>query len=125
MLPTNTDRVSYTGPSRSRTSVPLRIDQQRSSLYRGLTIGFRKRLSHNFVFDGNYTYSVDKDGDSNERDPFTFRHANFYNLKAEYSNSDREERHKFNFYTVGDLPFGFKGNLGCRRIRRNRLRTIP
>ena len=81
------------------------------SLYRGFTIGMRKRMSHRFLFDANYAYSVDKDDDSNERDPFTFRYADLYNLKAEYSNSDRDERHKFNFYTVANLPWGFDADV--------------
>jgi hypothetical protein len=81
------------------------------SLYRGLTIGARKRFSHRFLFDANYVYSVDRDDDSNERDPFTFRYANLFNLKSEYSYSDRDERHKFNFYTVADLPWGVQANV--------------
>jgi hypothetical protein len=81
------------------------------SLYRGLTVGIRKRMSHHFLFDVNYTYSSDWDDDSNERDPFTFRYANLFNLKAEYSRSDRNETHKFNAYTVADLPWGFHGDI--------------
>jgi hypothetical protein len=81
------------------------------SLYRGFTIGARKRFSHRFLFDANYVYSVDRDDDSNERDPFSFRYANLFNLKSEYSYSDRDERHKFNFYTVADLPWGFQANV--------------
>jgi len=81
------------------------------SLYRGITVGLRKRYSHHFQFEAQYTYSIDKDTDSNERDPFTFRYANIYNLAAEYSNSDRDERHKFNAYGLGDLPFGFHWNV--------------
>src|SRR5438552_16600608 len=86
-------------------------DSGAKSLYRGVTFGMRKRLSHHFLFDANYTYSVDKDNDSNERDPFTFRYANLFNLAAEYSNSDRDERHKFNFYTYSELPWGLSGNV--------------
>ena len=81
------------------------------SLYRGFTIGIRKRMSHHFLFDANYTYSSDRDDDSNERDPFTFRYANLFNLKSEYAYSDRDERHKFNAYSVADLPWGFHGNV--------------
>jgi hypothetical protein len=80
------------------------------SLYRGFTVGMRKRMSHGFLFEANYTYSVDKDDDSNERDPFTFRYLNLFDLAAEYSDSDRDERHKFNFYTVANLPWGFDFN---------------
>jgi hypothetical protein len=81
------------------------------SLYRGFTIGMRKRMSHRFLFDANYTYSSDRDDDSNERDPFTFRYANLFNLASEYSLSDRNETHKFNAYTVADLPWGIHGNV--------------
>lgn len=81
------------------------------SLYRGVTFGVRKPMSHRFQFEAEYTYSVDKDSDSNERDPFTFRYANLYNLKAEYANSDRDERHKFNAYGLSDLPLGFNANV--------------
>jgi len=81
------------------------------SLYRGFTIGMRKRMSHRFLFDANYTYSVDRDDDSNERDPFTFRYANLFNLASEYGYSDRDERHKFNFYTVASLPWGIESNV--------------
>jgi hypothetical protein len=81
------------------------------SLYRGLTIGARKRFSHRFLFDVNYTYSKDYDDDSNERDPFTFRYANLFDLASEYSYSDRDERHRFNFYTVANLPAHFDLNV--------------
>ena len=52
-----------------------------------------------------------RDNDSNERDPFTFRYANIYNLGAEYSLADRDETHKFNAFGLGDLPWGIKGNF--------------
>jgi hypothetical protein len=81
------------------------------SLYRGFTVGVRKRMSHRFLLDANYSYSVDKDDDSNERDPFSFRYLNLFNLAREYSNSDRDERHKFNFYTVANLPWGVDANV--------------
>jgi len=81
------------------------------SLYRGFTVGMRKRYSNRFLFDANYTYSEDLDDDSNERDPFTFRYANLFDLAKEYSYSDRDEKHKFNFYTVANLPWGFDANV--------------
>jgi hypothetical protein len=113
-LPTvGQDTVNYVG---AHTLFPnlgdiTDTDSGAKSLYRGVTFGMRKRLSHRFLFDANYTYSVDKDSDSNERDPFTFRYANLFNLAAEYANSDRDERHKFNAYTVADLPWGLQGNI--------------
>jgi hypothetical protein len=112
VIPTTGDTVTYVGnpPFPNLGSITDTVSSAKS-LYRGFTVGMRKRMSHHFLFDANYTYSVDKDDDSNERDPFTFRYADLHNLAAEYSNSDRDERHKFNAFTVADLPWGFHGNV--------------
>jgi hypothetical protein len=112
VIPQNGDTVSYSGtaPFGNLGAITDTVSSAKS-LYRGVTFGFRKRMSHRFLFDANYTYSVDKDDDSNERDPFTFRYADLHNLAAEYSNSDRDERHKFNFYTVSNLPYGFDADV--------------
>jgi hypothetical protein len=77
------------------------------SLYRGVTFGARKRFSRRFQVEGNYTYSQDWDDDSNERDPFTFRYFDLSRLNLEYAPSDRDERHKFNFFSYWDLGKGF------------------
>ena len=95
------------------------------SLYRGVTFGMRKRMSHRFLFDANYTYSVDRDDDSNERDPFTFRYANLFNLASEYSYSDRDERHKFNAYTVANLPWGFNADVRMQAHSAQPITPLP
>ena len=112
-LPTNGDTVNYSGaaPFPNLGSI---TDTQSSakSLYRGVTIGLRKKYSHGIQADANYVYSKDYDDDSNERDPFTFRYFNRFNLNQDYSLSDRDEPHKFNFYLSSDkLPAGFEANL--------------
>src|SRR5262249_11710066 len=113
-LPTvGQDTVNYVGvhaPFPNLGDVTNTVSSAKS-LYRGFTVGVRKRMSHRFLFDANYTYSEDLDDDSNERDPFTFRYANLFNLASEYSYSDRDEKHKFNFYTVANLPYGFDANV--------------
>lgn len=80
------------------------------SLYRGLTVGVRKRFSNGFQMEGNYVYSRDLDDDSNERDPFTERSFNRFDFGRDYSPSDRDIRHKFNFYTYAELGWGLQGN---------------
>ena len=77
------------------------------SLYRGLTIGMRKRFSQRFQLEWNYVLSEDLDSDSNERDPFTDRRLNPRIPTLDYSFSDRDERHKFNFFSYFELPGGF------------------
>jgi hypothetical protein len=81
------------------------------SNYNGFTTGLRKRFSRRYQFEINYTLSKDKDDDSNERDPFTDRSFNPLNLSLDYALSDRDIRHKFNFYTFVELGWGFEGNF--------------
>lgn len=81
------------------------------SVYNGFTVGMRKRMSKHYQFEWNYVFSKDKDDDSNERDPFTDRSLTFLNLSLDYSVSDRDIRHKFNFYSFVELPWGFDGNF--------------
>ena len=111
-IPQNADTVSYSGPV-PFTNLGAITDTVSSakSLYRGITFGIRKRFSQHYQMEGNYTYSSDKDDDSNERDPFTFRYANLFNLASEYGPSDRQEKHKFNFSLYGELPWGFQGDV--------------
>ncbi|MCH7765587.1 MAG: hypothetical protein IH916_03425 [Acidobacteria bacterium] len=54
--------------------------------------------------------------DSNERDPFTDRslasgNPDHFNLAADFSLSDRDIKHKFNFITSAELPGGFNVNV--------------
>ena len=81
------------------------------SLYRGFTAGIRKRLSKGYQFEANYVLSKDLDDDSNERDPFTDRSFSIFNQGLDYALSDRDIRHKFNFFMGAELPAGLKGNF--------------
>jgi hypothetical protein len=78
------------------------------SLYRGFTVGMRKRFSQHFQLDWNYVLSKDLDDDSNERDPFTDRSFDITNLQLDYALSDRDIRHKFNFYSYFELPWAIE-----------------
>jgi outer membrane receptor for ferrienterochelin and colicin len=81
------------------------------SLYRGLTIGMRKRFSQKYQLEWNYVLAKDMDDDSNERDPFVDRVCDHTNLQLDYALSDRDIRHKFNFFTYAEFPGGFQGNV--------------
>jgi hypothetical protein len=111
-LPLNGDTATYTGPFPfPALGMLTNTTSDARSLYRGVTFGVKEHLSQRFQMEANYTYSQDWDDDSNERDPFSFRYANFYNLAAEYSPSDRDQRHRFNFYAYAKLPAGFTGDI--------------
>jgi len=109
VVPLNGDTVSYAGPAPFANLGSITDTQSSAhSLYRGMTIGARKRFSQGFQLEGNYVLSEDLDDDSNERDPFTFRYFNRFNFRKDYSFSDRDSRHKFNFYVYTKLPAGFE-----------------
>jgi hypothetical protein len=84
--------------------------------YHGLTLGLRKRFSKGYQLEANYVLSRDRDDDSNERDPFTDRAFNFNDLSLDYALSDRDIRHKFNFYGYVEIPGGwqFNGRMQAR-----------
>jgi hypothetical protein len=81
------------------------------SLYSGFTVGVRKRMSKRYQFEMNYVISRDRDDDSNERDPFTDRSFDINNLSLDYAFSDRDIRHKVNFYTFVQMGWGIEGNF--------------
>ena len=76
--------------------------------YNGLTLGARKRLSRGYQLEANYVLSRDKDDDSNERDPFSDRSFNFFDLSRDYSYSDRDIRHKVNAFGYFEVPMAIK-----------------
>src|SRR5262249_45889049 len=94
-------------------------------LYRGGTFGIRKRFSQRYQLEANYVLSKDEDDDSNERDPFTDRSFNFYNLSLDYSPSDRDIRHKFNFFTYAELPQRVLMNVRVQARSAQPITTSP
>jgi len=88
-------RLGYFAPQLNELMVASSVGK---SLYKGGTIGLRKRFSHGFQLEANYVLSKDEDDDSNERDPFTDRSFDVSNPGLDYAYSDRDIRHKFNAY---------------------------
>jgi outer membrane receptor for ferrienterochelin and colicin len=112
-VPRDGNSVTYNGssPFGPQLGEVMVTSSSAKSLYRGFTAGVRKRFGQGVQLEGNYVYSRDDDDDSNERDPFTDRTFNRFDFTRDYSPSDRDIRHKFNFYLYGELPRGFQANL--------------
>jgi hypothetical protein len=108
----------FTGNSYTYTGKPwgLQLDEvmvtnsRGNSEYKGLTLGIRKRFSRGYQLEANYVLAKDEDDDSNERDPFTDRSFNFFDLSQDWGYSDRDIRHKANFFGFFDLTRGFSLN---------------
>jgi hypothetical protein len=111
--PPTRDTTIYTGanPFGPQLGDVFVTNSRGHGLYRGLTLGVRKRFSQGYQLEANYVLSKDEDDDSNERDPFTDRSFNFYDLSLDYGPADRDIRHKVNFYTYVELPRQFLVNV--------------
>jgi hypothetical protein len=104
--PATRDTTTYVGanPFEPQLGDVFVTNSRGKGLYRGATIGIRKRYSDKYQLEANYVLSKDEDDDSNERDPFTDRSFDFYDLSLDYGPSDRDIRHKFSFFTFAEMP---------------------
>jgi hypothetical protein len=125
--PATRDTTTYVGanPFEPQLSDVITINSRGHGLYRGATFGARKRLSQRYQLEANYVLSKDDDDDSNERDPFTERTFNFYDLSLDYGPSDRDIRHRFNFFTYGELPQRFLINVRTQARTAQPITTSP
>jgi carboxypeptidase family protein/TonB-dependent receptor-like protein len=125
--PANRDTTSYTGsnPFEPQLGDVFVTNSRGRSLYRGATFGVRKRFSQRYQLEANYVLAKDEDDDSNERDPFTDRSFNFYDLGLDYGPSDRDIRHKVNFFTYAELPRHFLVNARIQGRTAQPITTSP
>jgi len=86
------------------------VESTARSRYYGYTFGLNKALSNRWALQAYYTYSKDRSDDDNERDPFSFRYAKITDLEAEYSYSDRDQRHRFNSWFLWQAPLDINVN---------------
>jgi hypothetical protein len=125
--PATRDTTTYVGtnPFEPQLSDVFVTNSRGRGLYRGATFGVRKRFSQRYQLEANYVIAKDEDDDSNERDPFTDRSFNFYDLSLDYGLSDRDIRHKFNLFTYADLPKQFKLNVRMQGRTAQPITTSP
>jgi hypothetical protein len=86
------------------------IESSAKSRYNGVTFGLGRIADPDFQFQANYTLSVDKSDDDNERDPFSFRYAQANRLDREYNYSDRDQRHRLNLWALYHFPWDLYAN---------------
>ncbi len=125
--PPTRDTTTYTGanPFEPQLGDVFVTNSLGRGLYRGVTFGVRKRLSQHYELEANYVLSKDEDDDSNERDPFTDRSFNFYDLSLDYGPSDRDIRHRVNFFTYAELPHHFLVNVRAQGRSAQPITTSP
>ncbi len=125
--PATRDATVYTGanPFEPQFGDVFVINSRGKSEYKGATVGLKKRFSDKYQLEANYVLAKDEDDDSNERDPFTERTFNFYDLSQDYGPSDRDIRHKFNLFAYGELPGGLQGNARLQARTAQPITTSP
>jgi hypothetical protein len=125
--PPTRDATTYTGanPFEPALGSVFVTNSRGHALYRGVTFGARKRFSQKYQLEANYVLAKDEDDDSNERDPFTDRSFDFYDLDLDYGPSDRDIRHKFNFFTYVELPEEFRLNVRMQGRTAQPITTSP
>ena len=106
----NVNRADRGAPFAPQLDEVMVTNSVGESRYRGMTLGLRKRFADRWQMEANYVLSKDEDHDSNERDPFTDRSFDPVDLEKDWGPSDRDIRHKFNFYAYGELGWGLEGN---------------
>ncbi len=80
------------------------------SRYDGLNIGVRKRLSHRITFQTSYTLSKAQGylGRTGEFGGYPYYDQSILFDPREYGPTSRDERHRFVWSSVIDLPWGFQ-----------------
>jgi hypothetical protein len=125
--PATRDTTSYVGapPFNPQLDETMVTSSNARSTYRGLTLGARKRYANKYQLEANYVLSKDEDDDSNERDPFQDKSFNFYDLSQDYGPSDRDIRHRFNFFTFAELPKALIVNVRVQARTAQPITTSP
>jgi hypothetical protein len=102
-------RVIYssTRPDPNFTQIFVR-DSPGWSNYFAATLSLNKRWSNGYQIQGHYTFSVDKDTDSNERTATTITITDIEDVGYDYGLSARDVTHRFVLSGVAELPLEFK-----------------
>ncbi len=77
------------------------------SSYNGGYVSVQRRMSRRLQFGLNYTYAVNRDDDSNERDFNRQYELNVFNLNGDAAYAKNDIRHSGNMNVVYDLGRGF------------------
>jgi outer membrane receptor protein involved in Fe transport len=75
--------------------------------YDGLLLSFEKRLSHHYQFRAAYTLSKMFNYANDDQIPFSNGPIDPNNLQLEYGPAPNDQRHRFVFSGVFNLPYGF------------------
>jgi len=89
---------------------PDRVVNLESSVktkYDGLLVSFEKRFAHHYQMRASYTFSKAFNYANDDQIPFAAGPIDSNNLQLEYGPAPNDQRHRFTFSGVFELPYGF------------------
>jgi outer membrane receptor protein involved in Fe transport len=86
----------------------VNLESSVNTKYDGLLLSFEKRYSRGFQFRASYTLSKAFNYANDDQIPFSNGPVNPENLRLEYGPTPNDQRHRFVFAGVFELPKGFR-----------------
>lgn len=84
------------------------LESSAKTKYDGMLLSFEKRFSHRSQFRVSYTLSKAFNYANDDQIPFSNGPIDSNNLKLEYGPTPNDQRHRFTFSGVFDLPYGVR-----------------
>ena len=88
----------------------VNIESSVKNWYDGLLVNVQKRFSNRYSFNASYTLQKSFNFSNDDQIPFQVGPLDNNNLNLEKGPPPNEERHRFTFYGVLDLPYGFQAS---------------
>jgi hypothetical protein len=99
---------SVFNPSISGNDDVVNIESSVKTWYDGLLVNVQKRFSDRYSFNASYTLQKSFNFSNDDQIPFQVVPINPKNLRLDKGPPPNEERHRFTFHAVADLPYGFQ-----------------
>jgi hypothetical protein len=99
---------SVFNPSIGGNDDVVNIESSVKTWYDGLLVNVQKRFSNRYSFNASYTLQKSFNFSNDDQIPFQVPPLNHKNLRLDKGPPPNEERHRFTFHAVADLPYGFQ-----------------
>jgi hypothetical protein len=99
---------SVFNPSISGNDDVVNIESSVKTWYDGLLVNVQKRFSDRYSFNASYTLQKSFNFSNDDQIPFQVVPINPKNLRLDKGPPPNEERHRFTFHAVVDMPYGFQ-----------------
>ena len=86
----------------------VNIESSVKTWYDGLLLNVQKRFANRYSFNASYTLQKSFNYSNDDQIPFQVPPLNPNNLRLDKGPPPNEERHRFTFHAVVDMPYGFQ-----------------